>query len=158
MRVPNVPLFVDAWKAAGAAPQAMAFNEVFTALQQGVIEGQENPVDLIYSAGFYEVQDYVNVTEHVNGWIYVLVGVNQFNSLSDELKAAVLEAAAEAQVYGDSLFEEQTSDFVSMLEEKGMTFNRDVDKAAFQAAMEPAVLEKLTDEQKDLYQRIVEFQ
>lgn len=157
MRVPNVPLFVDAWKAAGAAPQAMAFNEVFTALQQGVIEGQENPVDLIYSAGFYEVQKFVNVTEHVNGWIYVLVGVNQFNSLSDELKAAVLEAAAEAQVYGDSLFEEQTSEFVAMLEEKGMTFNTDVDKAAFQAAMEPAVLEKLTDEQKDLYQRIVEF-
>lgn len=157
MRVPNVPLFVDAWKAAGAAPQAMAFNEVFTALQQGVIEGQENPVDLIYSAGFYEVQKFVNVTEHVNGWIYVLVGVNQFNSLSDELKAAVLEAAAEAQVYGDSLFEEQTSEFVAMLEEKGMTFNTDVDKAAFQAAMEPAVLEKLTDEQKDLYQRIIEF-
>ena len=157
MRVPNVPLFVDAWKAAGAAPQAMAFNEVFTALQQGVIEGQENPVDLIYSAGFYEVQKFVNVTEHVNGWIYVLVGVNQFNSLSDELKAAVLEAAAEAQVYGDSLFEEQTSEFVAMLEEKGMTFNTNVDKAAFQAAMEPAVLEKLTDEQKDLYQRIVEF-
>lgn len=157
MRVPNVPLFVDAWKAAGAAPQAMAFNEVFTALQQGVIEGQENPVDLIYSAGFYEVQKFVNVTEHVNGWIYVLVGVNQFNKLSDDLKAAVLEAAEEAQAYGDSLFAEQTADFVQKLEEKGMTFNRNVDKAAFQAAMEPAVLDKLTDEQKDLYQRIVEF-
>jgi len=153
MRVPNVPVFVDAWKAAGASPQVMAFSEVFTALQQGVIDGQENPVDLIYSAGFYEVQKYVNETEHVNGWVYVLVGKNQFEALSEDLQSAVLEAADEAQAYGDKLFNEETENYAKMLKEKGMTFNP-VDKEAFMKAMKPAILEKLTDEQKDLFERI----
>ena len=154
MRVPNVPIFVEAWKAAGASPQVMAFGEVFTALQQGVIDGQENPVDLIYSGGLYEVQKFVNQTEHVNGWVYVLVGKKQFEALSAELQQAVQEAAAEAQTYGDELFSTQISEFVTMLEEKGMTFNT-VDKEAFRSLMAPAVTEKLTDEQKDLFQRIL---
>lgn len=154
MRVPNVPIFVEAWKAAGASPQVMAFGEVFTALQQGVIDGQENPVDLIYSGGLYEVQKFVNQTEHVNGWVYVLVGKKQFEALSAELQQAVQEAAAEAQTYGDELFSTQISEFVTMLEEKGMTFNT-VDKEAFRSLMAPAITEKLTDEQKDLFQRIL---
>lgn len=54
MRVPNVPLFMDSWKEAGARPQVMDFSEVFTGLQQGVIDGQENPVDLIHSASCRE--------------------------------------------------------------------------------------------------------
>ena len=62
LRLPNVPLFVEAWKAVGASPQVMAFSEVFTALQQGVIDAQENPYDLIYNASLYEVQKYVNET------------------------------------------------------------------------------------------------
>jgi tripartite ATP-independent transporter DctP family solute receptor len=154
MRVPNVPLFVDAWKAAGASPQVMSFSEVFTGLQQGVIDGQENPVDLIYSAGFYEVQKYVNETEHVNGWVYVLVGKKQFESLSEDLQAAVLEASEEAQVFGDELFEAETQDFKEKLEEKGMVFN-EVDKEAFREAMLPAIEASLDEEQLDLYQRIL---
>jgi len=65
MRVPNVPLFVDTWSALGAQPTPMAFSEVFTSLQNGTIEAQENPLALIKSASFPEVQDYVNLTEHV---------------------------------------------------------------------------------------------
>jgi len=60
MRVPNVPLFLKVWETAGAKPQVMDFNEVFTGLQQGVIGGQENPIDLIQSGGLYEVQEFVN--------------------------------------------------------------------------------------------------
>jgi len=157
LRVPNVPIFVEAWKAAGASPQAMAFAEVFTALQQGVIDGQENPVDLIYSAGFNEVQKYVNETEHVHGWIYVLIGNKQLESLSDDLRSAVLEASAEAQAFGNGLFEEQTSGFKDKLIERGMQFNSDVDREAFRKAMEPGVKGKLNDEQKVLFDRIVNF-
>lgn len=157
MRVPNVPLFVDAWKAVGANPQVMAFSEVFTALQQNVIGGQENPYDLIYSAGFYEVQKYVNETEHVNGWVYIVLGKKQFEELSTELQDAVLEAAAEAQVYADELFEEEIADYKNKVVEKGMEIISDVDKEAFQAAMEPAVKAALNEEQFDLYERIVNF-
>ena len=86
MRVPNVPVFLEAWKAAGAHPQAMAFSEVFTALQQGVIDGQENPYDLILSGGLYEVQKYVNETEHILSWIYVVVGNKQLESLPEDMR------------------------------------------------------------------------
>jgi tripartite ATP-independent transporter DctP family solute receptor len=158
MRVPNVPIFVESWKAAGASPQVMAFSEVFTGLQQNVIDGQENPVDLIYSAGFYEVQKYVNETEHVNGWIYVLVGKKQFESLSKELQDAVLAASKEAQTFGDDLFNKETQDFITKLEDKGMIFNKDVDKDAFRKAMEPAIMANLDAEQKDLYERIIKAQ
>lgn len=157
MRVPNVPLFVDAWKAVGANPQVMAFSEVFTALQQGVIDAQENPYDLIYSAGFYEVQKYVNETEHVNGWVYVVLGKKQFDSLSKDLQDAVLAAAKETQTYADELFNKEIADYKNKVQEKGMKIISDVDKEAFQKAMESAVKKSLNDEQYDLYQRIVNF-
>ncbi|WP_100012694.1 TRAP transporter substrate-binding protein [Lentibacillus sediminis] len=157
MRVPNVPLFLDVWEAAGANPQVMDFNEVFTGIQQGVIDGQENPVDLIQSGGLYEVQDYVNRTEHVRSWIYVLVGNEQLASLNDEQRAAVMEAAEEAQQYGKELYDEEIQTIESELMESGMEFV-EVDQEAFREAMIPAVENSLTEEQLDLYNRILEVE
>jgi TRAP-type transport system periplasmic protein len=154
MRVPNVPLFLDAWKAAGAKPQVMDFNEVFTGLQQNVIDGQENPVDLIHSGGLYEVQDYVNETEHVYSWIYILVGNKQFEKLSDENKKAVQEAAKEAQAFGKDLFDKEITEYEKKLKDEGMKFN-EVDQNAFREAMKPAIKESLTDEQYKLYEEIL---
>ncbi|GAA0486296.1 TRAP transporter substrate-binding protein [Salinibacillus aidingensis] len=155
MRVPNVPLFMDAWEAAGARPQVMDFSEVFTGLQQGVIDGQENPVDLIQSASFNEVQDYVNVTEHVYSWIYVVVGNEQFNALSEDMQAAVQEAAAEAQAYGLELYETETAEIEQELKDAGMEFV-EVDQEAFAEAMKPAVEDSLTEKQLELFNKIVE--
>ncbi len=155
MRVPNVPVFLEAWKAAGAQPQAMAFSEVFTALQQNVIDGQENPYDLILSGGLHEVQKYVNETEHVLGWIYVVVGNKQLNSLPDDIRTAVLEAAQEVQVYGEELFQADTELCKKQLQEKGMEIISDVNKQEFIDAMVPAVMKCLNEEQKDLYERIM---
>ncbi|WP_096437279.1 TRAP transporter substrate-binding protein [Alteribacter populi] len=158
IRVPNVPLFMDAWESAGANPQVMDFDEVFTGLQQGVIGGQENPVDLIHSGALYEVQDYVNMTEHVYSWIYVVVGNDQFESLSEELQEAVWEASEEAKAYGDELFVEEIENYHNVLEDEGMTFNDNVDQDAFREAMEPAIEESLTEEQFELYQRILDVE
>lgn len=155
MRVPNVPLFLNAWEAAGAKPQVMDFNEVFTGIQQGVIDGQENPVDLIQSGALYEVQNFVNRTEHVYSWIYVLVGNKQWEAISDEQRAAVEEAAAEAQAFGEELYTEEISKIEAALEEEGMEFV-DVDQDAFREAMIPAVESFLDEEQLDLYNRILE--
>lgn len=154
MRVPNVPLFLSVWETAGAKPQVMDFNEVFTGLQQNVIDGQENPVDLIHSAGFYEVQKYVNQTEHVYSWIYILVGNKQFEGLSDELKEAVLAAAEEAQTYGEELYATEIDEYTNKLKEEGMTF-QEVDQDAFREAMKPAIQESLTEEQYSLYEKIL---
>ena len=97
MRVPNVPLFVNVWSALGAQPTPMAFSEVFTSLQNGTIDAQENPLALIRSASFAEVQKFVNLTDHVRSWIYLAISEQTWSQLSDEDKAAIQEAADTAQ-------------------------------------------------------------
>ena len=149
MRVPNVPLFVDVWKALGANPGPMAFSEVFTSLQNGTIEAQENPLALIRSASFYEVQSHVNLTDHVRSWIYLTIAEATWNKLSEEDQAAVMEAAGRAQAYERELFEQSLADDRAFLEEKGMTFV-EVDAAAFQAAAKDAVLANVNDEIKPI--------
>ncbi|MDQ0205668.1 TRAP transporter substrate-binding protein [Alkalicoccobacillus murimartini] len=156
MRVPNVPLFLDTWAEAGAKPQVINLNEVFTGLQQGVIAGQENPNDLIYSNGFYEVQDYLNLTEHVRSWIYVVVGNEQLEKLPEDQRQAVEEAALEAQEFARDLQEEEQEALSDLLKERGMTFNEDVDQEAFREAMLPALEENLGEEQYELYLEMVE--
>ena len=155
MRVPNVPLFLDAWAEAGASPQVISLNEVFTGLQQGVIEGQENPNDLIDSNGFYEVQQYLNLTEHVRSWIYVVVGTEQLKALPEDEQAAVLEAAEEAEAYAQSLLEEETELVLERLLSRGMTLNEEVDQDAFREAMLPALKQNLGKEQYELYLQMV---
>lgn len=153
MRVPNVPLFVDVWKALGANPGPMAFSEVFTSLQNGTIEAQENPLALIRSASFYEVQSHVNLTDHVRSWIYLTIAESTWAKLSDEDKAAVMEAAARAQAYERELFEKSLADDRAFLEEKGMTFV-EVDAAAFQSAAKDAVLANVNDEIKPVVENL----
>ncbi|WP_342672716.1 TRAP transporter substrate-binding protein [Pelobacter seleniigenes] len=139
MRVPNVPLFVDVWKALGAKPTPMAFSEVFTSLQNGTIGAQENPLALIKSASFYEVQKYVNLTEHVRSWIYLTLSELTWNKLSAEDQKNVMEAAKRAQAYERELFLADEKKLVGELEAKGMTFVQ-VDKKAFAEKAKGAVL------------------
>lgn len=149
MRVPNVPLFVDVWKALGAQPTPMAFSEVFTSLQNGTIGAQENPLALIRSANFNEVQSHVNLTEHVRSWIYLTIAESTWAGLSADDQAAVMQAAATAQVYERELFEASVADDRAYLESKGMTFV-EVDGAAFQAKAKDAVLANVNDEIKPI--------
>ncbi|QJQ96017.1 MULTISPECIES: TRAP transporter substrate-binding protein [Halomonadaceae] len=153
LRVPNVPLFVDTWEALGARPTPMAFSEVFTALQQNTIQGQENPLSLIESASFNEVQDYVNLTGHVRSWIYVVIGRNQMESMPEELQQVVREAAREMQEYQAELFEEDQQRLEEALQARGMEFV-EVDTDAFAEKARPAVLEALNEEQRALFDAI----
>lgn len=153
LRVPNVPLFVDTWQALGARPTPMAFSEVFTALQQGTIEAQENPLSLIESASFNEVQQYVNMTDHVRSWIYVVIGKSKLESMPEDLQQVVRDAAAEMQRHEAQLFAEDQQRLRQALTDKGMEFV-EVDQAAFAEKARPAVLEALTDEQREIYDAI----
>ncbi|HSF91280.1 MAG TPA: TRAP transporter substrate-binding protein [Paracoccaceae bacterium] len=153
MRVPNVPLFIDVWSALGANPGPMAFSEVFTSLQNGTIEAQENPLALIRSASFYEVQKYVNMTDHVRSWIYLTIAESTWNKLSEADQAAVMEAAARAQAYERRLFNDSLAADRAFLEEKGMTFN-EVDAAAFQAKAKDAVLANVNDDIKPIVEQL----
>ncbi|UYG07553.1 TRAP transporter substrate-binding protein [Halomonas sp. M4R1S46] len=153
LRVPNVPLFVDTWEALGARPTPMAFSEVFTALQQSTIEAQENPLSLIESASFYEVQDYVNLTGHVRSWIYVVIGRNKLEAMPEELQQVVRDAAQEMQAYEAELFAEDQERLRQSLQERGMEFV-EVDTEAFIEKARPAVLEALDEEQRELFDAI----
>lgn len=153
MRVPNVPLFIDVWSALGANPGPMAFSEVFTSLQNGTIEAQENPLALIRSASFYEVQSHVNLTDHVRSWIYLTIAESTWQQLSAEDQEAVMEAAARAQAYERELFEESLAADRAFLEENGMTFV-EVDNAAFAVKAKDAVLANVNDEIKPIVEEL----
>jgi tripartite ATP-independent transporter DctP family solute receptor len=153
IRVPNVPLFVKVWEELGAKPTPMAFSEVFTSLQQNTIEAQENPLSLIDSASFFEVQKNVNLTAHVRSWIYVVIGEEKLNSLPEDLQSIVRQAAADMQAYEHDLFLAEETKLRTKLEEKGMTFV-DSDQAAFAAKARTAVMNALNDEQRALLERL----
>jgi tripartite ATP-independent transporter DctP family solute receptor len=153
LRLPNDPMAIAVWEALGAKPTPMAFSEVFTALQQGTVEGQENPFALIDSAAFYEVQKYCNLTEHTISWIYVVVGEAQFASLPEDLQQVVLEAGREMQAYERELFIAERDRLAKRLREKGMTFV-EVDKEAFKRAAQQAVLDELKPDLHEMYKAI----
>lgn len=154
IRVPNVPLFVEVWNNWGAKPTPMAFSEVFTSLQQNTIEAQENPIALLNSGGFYEVQKYLNDTHHVRGWIYMLIGVKQWEALPDDLKKVMEDAAQVAQQYEHELFlQDEDAIFKSLTEEKGMTFV-ETDTSAMEESCQKYYEENLSPELLDLYNMI----
>lgn len=149
LRVPNVPMFIADWEAAGAAPTPMAFAEVFSSLQQGVIDGQENPLALITSQKFYEVQKYINRTAHVRQAIFVVIGESKFQSLSESQQTAILEAAAEAQAYEYELFTKAEAELEDFLTEQGVTFV-DVDTESFRARVAGVIAQKYPELEADL--------
>ncbi|MBB3772708.1 tripartite ATP-independent transporter DctP family solute receptor [Angulomicrobium tetraedrale] len=153
LRVPNVPIFVAAWQAMGANPTPMAFSEVFTSLQNGTINGQENPLALFKSGGFYEVQKVINKTEHVRSWIYLVISERTWNKLSDQDKAAVTEAAKRTQVYERALFLADEAALVKDLEGRGVKFV-DVDKEAFAAKARDAVIKAVPASIRPLAEQI----
>ncbi|WP_062207205.1 DctP family TRAP transporter solute-binding subunit [Aureimonas sp. AU12] len=99
LRVPNNPLWVKFFGAMGAAPTPMAFAEVYNALQLGVVDGQENPVNVPVSARLYEVQKYLTMSNHIaDAWV---LGFNpaRFEALSEAHKTAIREAAVETETW-----------------------------------------------------------
>ena len=136
VRVPNVPLFVATWEALGAKPTPMAFSEVFTSLQQGIIDGQENPFTQIYSAKLQEVQKYLSLSGHVYTPAYLTVGTKKWESLPADVRKTLEETAKETQAFVYQTAAKEENDLLGKLKAAGMQVN-DVDKNAFVAASKP---------------------
>jgi tripartite ATP-independent transporter DctP family solute receptor len=123
-RVPNNPLWVEFFKKMGAAPTPMAFAEVYNALQLKVIDGQENPINIPVTAKFYEVQSHVTMTNHMaDGWV-LAINPAKFNALPDAQKAAIKEAATEAEAWKVENDNADESRSIATLTEKGMKIER----------------------------------
>lgn len=134
---------VDTWTALGTNAAPMAWTEVFTALQQGVMESQENPIPTIYDVKFNEVQDYLAMTQHVYSPAPLMIGAQLFDSLSPEDQAIVLEAARIATPVQRAASREMDERLVGELEALGMEVTRP-DLAPFREAVQP-VIEKWKD-------------
>jgi len=152
IRTPQSPMTVAAFEALGAKPTPMALNEVFTSLQSGTIEAQENPYAFIYNQSFYEVQKYLIKTAHLRAWVYIAMGKAQFDALPEDLQQIVLDGGKYAQDEEHKLFLENEIEFENFLKEK-MEFI-EVDQKAFAEAMIAGVLPTLTDSQRAIYEEI----
>ncbi|MFA5447389.1 MAG: TRAP transporter substrate-binding protein [Sphaerochaeta sp.] len=123
-------MHMDAFRVMGADPTPMAFGELFTAMQQKAIDAQENPYVVIYANKFFEVQDYLSITEHLYSPAPLLISKTFYDSLPNDLQQVMIEAAREAKVYQWQACDDQTSYLLKSLEEAGMIVNRP-DKAPF---------------------------
>lgn len=153
IRTPQSPMTVAAFTALGAKPTPMALSEVFTSLQAGTIEAQENPYAMIQTQSFYEVQKYLINTAHLRAWVYIAMGSAQFDALPEDLQTVVLDGGKYAQEYEHKLFLENEKKYEEQLKSEGMEFV-DVDREAFAEKMIGGVLPTLTDSQKKLYDEI----
>ncbi|WP_333840807.1 TRAP transporter substrate-binding protein [Pelomicrobium sp.] len=136
LRVPEGKWRVKMFQAYGANPSPMKFSEVFTALQTGVMDGQENPFAQIYSAKFQEVQKYLSLTGHVYTPAYVTVGLKKWNSLPAEARKVLEETAKETQAFVYQTAERFDTELLEKLKAAGMQVNTP-DKDAFIVASRP---------------------
>jgi len=120
----------------GAEPAPLAFGELYSALQQGLFDAQENPLSIIDAASFFEVQKYVSKSEHIFGAASLTMSKMTWDQISDEDQATVLEAAQHWAEEQRAMAAEAEASLVATLEGKGMEFN-EVDKAAFVEAVAP---------------------
>lgn len=132
IRVMEQPIYIEMIKALGGNPTPMAFGELFTALQQGVVDGQENPAAHIYTARFFEVQKYISLTAHTYSAEPMLVSLAAWNKLPKDLQEKVQTAANESRDWQRDLCRQLEEGYWTKIQESGKSeINRDVDKKAF---------------------------
>ena len=145
IRVTPDKVRLETFELLGAQPAPLSFGELYSALQQGVFDAQENPLAIIYSSSFFEVQKYVSLTEHIWGAATLTMSKSVWEKISAEDQAIVSEAATTWGAKQREMVAAANAELVAQLEEKGMQFN-DVDKAAFIEAVGP-----IWEGQKDVY-------
>jgi TRAP-type C4-dicarboxylate transport system substrate-binding protein len=95
LRLPGARVWQESGSALGASPMPMAFSEVYMALQQGIADGQENPVPVIHSMGFHEVQKYLILTGHIQSSVQVLINERVWQRLDTDQQSALLQAVGD---------------------------------------------------------------
>ena len=141
MRTMENPIHIEAYRQFGIQPTPMAFTEVFTALQQGTVDGQENPLSVITAAKLDQVQKYLSLTGHVYSPAVFLMNKAQWDKLSAADKQAFLEAAREGVRANRARVDDDESKAVADLRTKGMTVTENIDRTKFQAALAPAYVD-----------------
>lgn len=137
IRVPNTATLVAAFKALGANPTVVDFSELNTALRTNVVQAQENPPEIIYTNKMYEVQKYLNITEHANLPGEFLVSKKFWDTLPKDIQKAMTDAGKASSDYEVKLNRKRNADLVAELKKQGMTIVKDVDRQEFIDAVRP---------------------
>jgi TRAP-type transport system periplasmic protein len=133
LRVPEGKWRVKMFQEYGANPSPMKFSELFTALQTGVMDGQENPLTQIYSAKLQEVQKYLSLSGHVYTPAYLVVGAKRYVNLPADVRKVLEDTAKETQAFVYATAAKEDTELLNKLKQAGMQVN-EVDKNAFIAA------------------------
>lgn len=153
IRVPNAPMYMMFPEAVGANPTPIAFSEVYLALQQGVVDAQENPLPTIQAKKFYEVQDYINLTGHITDSLITIAGGPLWNRLSDEDKQIFRNVYTETgQKITDDIVQSE-KDLVAWFRDQGVTVN-EVDIQPFREAVIPYHNGEAATWDKETYDRL----
>lgn len=153
IRVPGAPLYMMFPRAAGANPTPIAFDEVYLALQQGVVEAQENPLPAIRAMAFHEVQDYINLTGHVTDSLITIVSGIRWNQLSEEDQEIFREVLQEAAQNNTNDILQAEAELAAWFEEQGNTIN-EVDREPFRDVTVPYHLGDDANWDEETYERL----
>lgn len=145
VRVPNINVYTDTWRAFGVEPVPMPAADFYLALRLGTIEGMENPVEVMYHWKIHEVSKYLMPTAHMRSGFYLIASKRFMDSLTDEQRAVVKEAALAAQAAMAEKNAEGAENLYGQLEEAGMTIVEDIDVDSFRERAAP-VHEKYMDQ------------
>lgn len=119
LRVPEAPLYQTMAEILGGSPTSMALGEVYLGLQQGTIDGQENPIPTIASNSFQEVQDYINLTDHVIQGVMVVGNEEALSGLPDDQQQALRDASQDAAEAVRECIEDEEESYLEEWEESG---------------------------------------
>ena len=140
MRTMENKVHMDGYKTFGILPTPMAFPELFGALQQGTVDGQENPIPVILASKFSQVQKHLSLTGHVYSPALLLMSPTAWNKLNDADKKVFSEAAKKAAVAQRKKVNDDENTGIAQLEKDGMKVTRVVDGQGFRDALKPAYL------------------
>lgn len=138
MRTMENKVHMDGYRTFGILPTPMAFPELFGALQQGTVDGQENPIPVILASKFSQVQKHLSLTGHVYSPALLLLSPKVWNKLSDADKKIFVEAAKKASIAQRKKVNDDENNGIAQLEKDGMKVVKNVDGAAFRDALKPA--------------------
>ena len=155
IRVMENPVYTDTFRELGANAIPMAWTEALTAMQQGTIDGQENPVNVIHSFKLDETQNYMTLSRHTYAPAIFVMGMPAWNQLPEAAQAVLEEAAQEAAEHERQVNADMEAEQLAALREAGMEINDAPDMEAFQAAVAP-VYEKYGEQFGDYLPRIQE--
>lgn len=155
IRVMENKVHQAAFRQLGSDATPMAWGEVFTSLQQGLLDAQENPIPIIYTFKLNEVQKYVSLTGHVYSPAPLLMSKKTWDRMPPDIQKVMFDTAVEVARYQRGLIREQEQKQIGELRAKGMTIIEQPDRAAFREAMKPVFEQFQGQFGKDLVQRIV---